>query len=98
LFYVRGVASRPCVVVSLFSGVEVVIIGVRRSGTYYINFGVAPQYNMYIESKPFVRPNDSSHDLFPFQRSFNLSTREQEPITLVQYVKGNNMFRTRYIF
>ena len=28
-----------------------------------------PKYNVYIKYKPFVRKNDSSHELCPFQRS-----------------------------
>ena len=43
---------RTLVVVMCFNDADVVIVGVRRLGTYYINFGAGPNI-MYNKCKPF---------------------------------------------
>jgi len=44
-----------------FSDVEVVIVGVWRFVTYYINFGALGLIYCIIKVSPFVKPNNSIH-------------------------------------
>jgi len=53
------IVLRICVVVVVcFNGVEVVIVGVRRFGTYYINIGVGPNItciaNLHLSSDQMI--------------------------------------------